>query len=72
MSEALPARDDDARRLRTATDESVRYRFLTGRWPTAGDLDDLRRRHAADPDIRAVPLVDVMHALLGVPDRRAV
>ncbi len=63
---------DAARFLRGVTDDEIRFAFLTYRWPSADELADLRRRHAADPALCRLPLVDVLHALLGlgVPDRR--
>jgi hypothetical protein len=54
------------------SDEQVRIRFLTGHWPTEAEVNELRRRHQADPRLAWRLFCDVVHELLGVADRRAI
>jgi hypothetical protein len=74
-SPPINARGDpaaDAAALKAGpSDEQVRVRFLTGHWPTAAEVAELQRRHRADPRLAGQPLCEVVHELLGVPDRRA-
>ncbi len=81
--EQLSASPDVTRRRRTSDDDAdvlragptvveVRHQFLTGAWPTTSDLELLRCRHAADPQLSARPLVDVLpHPLIGAAAGRA-
>jgi hypothetical protein len=67
-----PTLADDASALAAnLSHEAVRFRFLTGTWPTTDEMTSIGRLHQQQVAVRSRPLVDVVHLLLGIADRRA-